>query len=85
MSTEKSSLEAESQPSCLADVSGSIPTKWAKIEEIETWIGGSVFENKGGRARLIVTHYCGDNKEDLIGQLETLIYGLKNGFDCFGS
>jgi len=50
------------QPSLdIAGVSGSIPSKWAKIEEIETWIGGSVLENKGGRARLIVTHYCGHN------------------------
>lgn len=78
-------LSKTEQPCTIHGVSGSIPTKWAKIEEIETWIGGSVLENKGGRARLIVTHYCGDNKEDLIGQLETLIYGLKNGFDCFGS
>lgn len=64
-------------------VSGSIPTQWAKIEEIETWVGGETYEGKGGRARLIVTHYCGDSKEDLIGQLETMIYGLKNGFDDF--
>jgi hypothetical protein len=66
-------------------IPNSIPTNWAKIEEIETWIGGSVCEGKGGRAKLIVTHYCGDSKEDLIGQLETLIYGLKNGFDYFAS
>jgi hypothetical protein len=85
MNTEKLSSENETSNGILGAVSGSIPTKWAKTEEIETWIGGSVLENKGGRARLIVTHYCGDNKEDLIGQLETLIYGLKNGFDCFGS
>lgn len=64
-------------------VSGSIPTRWAKIEEIETWVGGETYEGKGGRARLIVTHYCGDSKEDLIGQLETMICGLKNGFDDF--
>lgn len=65
-------------------ISNIIPTKWSKTEEIETWIGGTPDENKGGRARLLVTHYCGDNKDDLIGQLETLIYGLKNGFDMFG-
>lgn len=63
----------------------SVPTQWAKIEEIETWIGGETYEGKGGRARLIVTHYCGDSKEDLIGQLETLIYGLKYGFKDFAS
>ncbi len=61
-----------------------IPTKWASVQEIETWIGGKTHEGKGGRARLIVTHYCGDSKEDLIGQLETMIYGLKNGFEDFG-
>lgn len=57
-----------------------LPTKWSKTEEIETFVGG----NTGGRAKLIVTHYCGDSKKELIGQLETLIYGLKNGFNDFG-
>ena len=85
MNKEQNSNNADNQQLNIVAVSSNIPTKWAKIEEIETWIGGSVLENKGGRARLIVTHYCGDNKEDLIGQLETLICGLKNGFDCFGS
>jgi len=61
-----------------------IPTQWVKVQEIETWVGGKSYEGKGGRARLIVTHYCGDSKEDLIEQLETMIYGLKNGFDEFG-
>jgi hypothetical protein len=59
-----------------------IPTQWVKVEEIETWVG-NLSEGKGGRSRLIVNHYCGDDKEALIGQLETLIYGLKNGFDEF--
>jgi hypothetical protein len=52
-----------------------IPTQWANVQEIETWVGGKSYEGKGGRARLIVTHYCGDSKEDLIEQLETMIYG----------
>lgn len=50
-----------------------------RIQELKTCleVGGETYEGKGGRARLIVTHYCGDSKEDLIGQLETMIYGLK--------
>lgn len=53
------------------------------MEQIETWIGGEVYENEGGSAKLTVIHQCGDNKKELIGQLETLIYGLKNGFEEF--
>lgn len=83
MNTEESKLNEQSEELDIPVVSSSIPTQWAKIEEIETWVGGKTYEGKGGRARLIVTHYCGDNKEELIGQLETLIYGLKNGFDEF--
>lgn len=85
MNTEESKLEAPTEQLGIPEVSSSIPTQWAKIEEIETWVGGKTYEGKGGRARLIVTHYCGDSKEDLIGQLETLIDGLKNGFDSFAS
>ena len=85
MKTEESKLEAQQEQLDIPYVSSSVPTQWAKVEEIETWVGGDVCEGKGGRARLIVTHYCGDNKEDLIGQLETLIYGLKNGFEDFAS
>ena len=83
MNTEESKLNEQTEQLDIPAVSSSIPTQWAKIEEIETWIGGKTYEGKGGRARLIVTHYCGDSKEDLIGQLETMIYGLKNGFDGF--
>ena len=83
MNTEESKLNEQTEQLDIPVVSSSIPTQWAKIEEIETWIGGKTYEGKGGRARLIVTHYCGDSKEDLIEQLETLIYGLKNGFDEF--
>lgn len=70
-----------------------LPTKWFKTEQIETWIGESITrittqgesidETKGGRGKLIVMHQCGDNKEELISQLETMIYGLKEGFEYF--
>ena len=66
-----------------------LPTPWFSSEQIETWIGESLTEEKpigelnGGRGKLIVLHQCGENKEELIGQLETLINGLKEGFDGF--
>lgn len=77
-------VKLEEQQELNIPASNIIPTKWSKTEEIETWIGGIPDEDTGGRARLLVTHYCGDNKGELIGQLETLIYGLRNGFDMFG-
>jgi len=83
METEVSKLEEQNEPLDIPVISSSIPTQWAKIQEVETWVGGKTYEGKGGRARLIVTHYCGESKEDLISQLETMIYGLKNGFDDF--
>lgn len=57
-----------------------LPTKWLKTEQIETWIGNS---DEGGRGKLIVLHQCGENKEELISQLNTMIDGLKNGFEYF--
>jgi hypothetical protein len=67
-----------------------LPTKWFKTEEIETWIGKSITtegesidESGGGRGKLIVLHQCGENKEELISQLETMIHGLKDGFNMF--
>jgi len=70
-----------------------LPTKWFKTEQISTWIGKSITrittegesidESKGGHGKLIVMHQCGDNKEELISQLETMIYGLKEGFEYF--
>lgn len=66
-----------------------LPTKWFKTEEIETWIGESITTDKpieeiqGGRGKLIILHQCGENKEELISQLETMIYGLKDGFEYF--
>jgi hypothetical protein len=69
-----------------------LPTKWFKTEEIETWIGESlstqdkeIEEINGGKGRLIVLHQCGENKKELISQLETLIYGLKEGFENFAN
>jgi hypothetical protein len=69
-----------------------LPTKWFKTEEIETWIGESlstqdkeIEELNGGKGRLIVLHQCGENKNELISQLETLIYGLKEGFENFAN
>jgi hypothetical protein len=69
-----------------------LPTKWFKTEQIETWIGESITtegkeieEINGGRGKLIVIHQCGGNKKELISQLETMINGLKDDFDSFGS
>ena len=57
-----------------------LPTQWFKTEEMETWVGTS---DDGGRGKLIVLHQCGENKEELISQLNTMIDGLKNGFEYF--
>jgi hypothetical protein len=72
-----------------------LPTKWFKTEQISTWIGKSITrittegesidESKGGHGKLIVMHQCGENKEELISQLETMIYGLKEGFENFAN
>lgn len=68
-----------------------LPTPFFKAEEIETWIGESLGSEKpveelnGGRGKLIVLHQCGENKKELISQLNTLIYGLENGFDSFAT
>jgi hypothetical protein len=66
-----------------------LPTKWFKVEQISTWIGEplgqqkEISELRGGHGMLIVSHQCGDNKEELIGQLKTMIHGLEEGFDGF--
>jgi len=76
----------------LTTLQGQIPTPWFKTEEIETWIGESLStegksteELNGGRAKMIVLHQCGENKQELIYQLETLIYGIKEGFENFAN
>jgi hypothetical protein len=69
-----------------------LPTKWFKQEEIETWIGEPITtegkeieELNGGRGKLIVLHQCGENKQELISQLEVMINGLKEGFEWFAN
>lgn len=69
-----------------------LPTPWFKTEEIETWIGESlttegkeIEDLNGGRGKLLVLHQCGENKEELISQLEVLINGLNEGFENFAS
>ena len=57
-----------------------LPTKWFKTEEIATWVGTS---DDGGRGKLIVLHQCGENKEELISQLKTLINGIESDFEWF--
>ena len=57
-----------------------LPTKWFKTEEMETWVGTS---DDGGRGKLIVLHQCGENKEELISQLKTLINGIESDFEWF--
>lgn len=62
---------------------------WFKTEQIETAVGVngdmSAEEIKACRKKLIVLHQCGKDKKALIEQLETMIFGLKTNFDCFGS
>ena len=61
-------------------------TKWSKMQQIETFVGhmNDNSELIGERKKLLVIHECGDDKEALIGQLETMIHGIKTDFDCFG-
>lgn len=62
---------------------------WFKTEQIETAVNVngdmSADEIKACRKKLIVLHECGDDKEALISQLETMILGLKTNFDWFAS
>ena len=66
------------------------PTKWFKTKQIETWIGltdngENPPEIQGGRAKLIVLHQCGEYKDDLIGQLKTMIYNIETTGEGFAS
>lgn len=62
-----------------------------ETEEIETFIGfgdgGSSFDKEGNmvgeRRKLIILHQNGDNKEQLLEQLKTLVHGIENDFDGF--
>ncbi len=67
-----------------------LPTPYFSTHEINTWIGESlttegkeIDELNGGRGKLIVLHQCGQNKEELISQLEILILGIKDNFEWF--
>ena len=77
---------AETQALNIPVVSGST---WFKTEQIETSVGANgdmtIEQLKACRKKLIVLHECGDDKEALIGQLETMILGLKTNFDWFAS
>ena len=70
--------------SYLGVVSGST---WFKTEQIETAVnvyGDMTAEQiEACRKKLIVLHECGEDKEALIGQLETMIFGLKTNFELF--
>ena len=62
-----------------------VPTKWFETEQISTHIGGvdehGEFE-LNGHGMLVVMHQCGNNKDVLISQLETMIHYVKtNGED----
>ena len=65
-------------------VSGST---WFKTEQIETAVNVNgdmtAEEIKACRKKLIVIHECGEDKEALIQQLETMISGIKTDFDNF--
>lgn len=62
-------------------------TTWFKTEQIETAVNvnGDMTpdEIKASRKKLIVLHECGEDKEALIEQLETMILGLKTDFESF--
>lgn len=66
-----------------------VGSSWFKTEQIETAVnvnGDMTPEQiKGCRKKLLVLHECGEDKEALIGQLETMILGLKTDFNSFGS
>lgn len=86
MSKDENSNTAESQQLNIDGVSGST---WFKTEQIETAVnvnGDMTAEQiKACRKKLIVLHECGEDKEALIEQLETMILGLKTNFDWFAS
>ena len=60
---------------------------WFKAEQIETAVNVNADmtaeQIEACRKRLIVLHECGEDKEALIGQLETMIFGLKTNFELF--
>lgn len=86
MNKEQNSNNTDNQQLNIAGVSGST---WFKTEQIETAVnvnGDMTAEQiKDCRKKLIVLHECGEDKEALIVQLETMILGLKTNFDWFTS
>jgi hypothetical protein len=86
MTEEQDLNNADNQQLNIAGVSGST---WFKTEQIETAVNAkgdmTIEQLKACRKKLIVLHECGDDKEALIGQLETMILGLKTNFDWFAS
>lgn len=66
-----------------------VDSGWFKTMQIETAVNVNgdmtADEIKASRKKLVVLHECGDDKEALIGQLETMILGLKTNFDWFAS
>lgn len=62
-------------------------TAWFKTEQIETAVNVigdmTADEIKACRKKLIVLHECGEDKQALITQLETMIHGLNTDFKMF--
>lgn len=62
---------------------------WFETVQIETAVNVNddmtAEQIKSCRKKLIVLHECGEDKEALIEQLETMILGLKTNFDWFAS
>jgi hypothetical protein len=88
MSKENENLnEAENPQLNIGAVSSST---WFDTHQIETFVGemeeGMTDEQmKRCRKKLVILHQCGNNKEALISQLETLIQGIKDDFEWFAS
>lgn len=86
MKVEQNLNNTDSQQLDITNING---TTWFKTEQIETAVnvkGDMTTEQiKDCRKRLIVLHECGEDKEALIGQLKTMIRGLKTNFDWFVS
>lgn len=62
-------------------------SKWFKTLQIETAVNVNgdmaADEIKECRKKLVVLHQCGDDKNALIEQLETMISGIKDDFEGF--
>jgi len=91
MKTEKSKSEAQQEQMEQMDMSVvSDDSTWFDTHQIETFVGemeeGMTDEQmKRCRKKLVILHQCGNDKETLIGQLETMIQGIKDDFEWFAS